>query len=209
MRRLSALVLALLLGLSACGTLSPFPKTEEHIVARDESLYSIAWRYELDFRDLAEWNQISKPYKVYPGQMLVLHPFGGGPKRRPIVQPESKPEEPKAPAKLTTRAVTDAPEQTARAVQPSPEPVVKPIQPAQPPAKQASANNASSTTVAGGASSAAGSSAAGTPGSDSSAVQVAKAEPPKAAPPVAKPKPRPIIDRPVRTRNGWAWPTAG
>ncbi|MDX1497134.1 MAG: peptidoglycan DD-metalloendopeptidase family protein [Salinisphaeraceae bacterium] len=194
-------------GLTACSTLDPFPNTEEHIVARDESLYSIAWRYELDFRDLAEWNGISKPYKLYPGQMLVLHPFGGGPKRRPIVQPESQPEAPRAPPKLTTRAVENKPEQTARAVKPSPEPTIKPIQTSQKPATSSPDGKAGSAAPAG--ANTAGTGAAGATTISKPPTKIAKAEPPRAPPAANKPKPRPIIDRPVRTRNGWAWPTAG
>ncbi len=62
--------------LAACSTTySPFPKTEEHIVGSGDTLYSIAFEYDLDYRDLARWNGINRPYKIYTGQMLVLHPY--------------------------------------------------------------------------------------------------------------------------------------
>ena len=37
-----------------------------------DTLYSIAWRYGLDFQELALWNDISEPFSVNPGQQLVL-----------------------------------------------------------------------------------------------------------------------------------------
>lgn len=41
-------------------------------VKRGETLYSIAFRANLDFRDLAARNGISKPYTIYPEQLLLL-----------------------------------------------------------------------------------------------------------------------------------------
>lgn len=198
------LMLALACVLSGCSFLQPFPNTEEHIVARDESLYAIAWRYELDFRDLAQWNGLNKPYRIYPGQRLVLHPFGGGPKRRPIVQPESEPERRRAPRKLTTTAVSQAPTQSARAVEPSPKPspVIRPVAPT--PTASSTSNSSGSAAPEPDNKPAASSAPAK---SAPPPVTVAKAQPPKAAPPVKKPELAP--QRPVRTRNGWAWPTAG
>lgn len=44
-----------------------------YVVARGDTLYSIAWHYSFDYRDLAAWNNISPPYTIYPGQKIVLH----------------------------------------------------------------------------------------------------------------------------------------
>jgi len=41
-------------------------------VRRGDTLYSIAWRYGLDFPSLAAWNGIRSPYRIYPGQRLRL-----------------------------------------------------------------------------------------------------------------------------------------
>lgn len=41
-----------------------------HTVSRGETLYSIAWRYGRDFKELAAINRISAPYRIYPGQRL-------------------------------------------------------------------------------------------------------------------------------------------
>ncbi len=62
--------------MSACtSTFSPFPKTEEHIVGSGDTVYSIAFENDLDYRSLARWNDIQPPYRIYKGQMLVLHGY--------------------------------------------------------------------------------------------------------------------------------------
>jgi lipoprotein NlpD len=45
-----------------------------HLVAGGDTLYSISWRYGLDYRDVARWNNISVPYTIRPGQRLRLIP---------------------------------------------------------------------------------------------------------------------------------------
>ncbi len=44
----------------------------EHLVARGDTLYGIAFRHGVDYRDLARWNAINAPYTIYPGQRLRL-----------------------------------------------------------------------------------------------------------------------------------------
>jgi lipoprotein NlpD len=41
-------------------------------VSKGETLYSIAWRYHLDFRRLALANNIGSGYQIVPGQKLLL-----------------------------------------------------------------------------------------------------------------------------------------
>lgn len=41
-------------------------------VREGDTLYSIAFRYGLDFKNLARWNGIDAPYTIYPGQQLAL-----------------------------------------------------------------------------------------------------------------------------------------
>jgi lipoprotein NlpD len=55
-----------------------------HKVRKGETLYSIAWRYDLDYKDVARWNKIRSPYNIYVGQELWLssrypakHTYGG------------------------------------------------------------------------------------------------------------------------------------
>jgi len=52
----------------------PSHKIQQHKVSAGETLYSIAWRYGLDHRDLAKYNGISPPFTIYPGQVLSLKP---------------------------------------------------------------------------------------------------------------------------------------
>ena len=44
-----------------------------YVVTKGDTLYSIAWRYSFDYRDLATWNNISSPYTIYPGQKILLN----------------------------------------------------------------------------------------------------------------------------------------
>jgi len=53
-------------------------------VRAGDTLYTIAWRYGLDFPDLARWNGIAPPYTIYPGQSLRLtYAAKPAPKTRP------------------------------------------------------------------------------------------------------------------------------
>lgn len=46
----------------------PYHYTVQH----GDTLYSIAWRYDLDFKILAKWNGIRSPYLIFPGQRLDM-----------------------------------------------------------------------------------------------------------------------------------------
>ncbi|GAB3040864.1 peptidoglycan DD-metalloendopeptidase family protein [Oleiagrimonas citrea] len=49
------------------------PMTDTHYtVVRGDTLYSIAFRAGVDFRDLAHWNGIPAPYVIHPGRRLRL-----------------------------------------------------------------------------------------------------------------------------------------
>lgn len=68
--------------LSSCGTHQaarvserespPSRRIAVHHVARGDTLFSIAWRYGRDHRDLAHYNRIVPPYTIYPGQTIRL-----------------------------------------------------------------------------------------------------------------------------------------
>ena len=45
-----------------------------YVVVKGDTLYSIAFRNGVDFRDLAQWNGVSEPYTIWPGQRLSLSP---------------------------------------------------------------------------------------------------------------------------------------
>lgn len=44
----------------------------QYTVEAGDTLYGIAWRHDMDYRDLARLNQIGPPYRIEPGQRLVL-----------------------------------------------------------------------------------------------------------------------------------------
>ncbi len=47
-----------------------------HVVRQGETLYSIAWRYGREFRELASANNIAAPYTIVPGQKISLERRG-------------------------------------------------------------------------------------------------------------------------------------
>lgn len=49
-------------------------KPASHKVQAGETLYSISWRYGYDYREVAGWNNIGPPYRIYAGQRIVLTP---------------------------------------------------------------------------------------------------------------------------------------
>lgn len=74
--------------IAGCGgrTLAPYsergagirePESEFRAVMAGDTLYSIAWESGRDYRDLAAWNRIPRPYLIKPGQQLRLFPPRG------------------------------------------------------------------------------------------------------------------------------------
>jgi len=47
-----------------------------HVVQPGETLYTIAWRYGIDYQALAQFNGLSNPDLIYVGQRLSLRPSG-------------------------------------------------------------------------------------------------------------------------------------
>jgi lipoprotein NlpD len=45
-----------------------------YVIQPGDTLFSIAWRNKLDLKDLAHWNGISPPYRIYAGKRLRLSP---------------------------------------------------------------------------------------------------------------------------------------
>ncbi|WP_024325779.1 peptidoglycan DD-metalloendopeptidase family protein [Thioalkalivibrio sp. AKL19] len=72
---LAGLVLVLFVGvLAGCAARAPSGASmpDTHVVQRNETLYRIAQRYGLEWRDLARRNAIGAPYVIHPGQRLRL-----------------------------------------------------------------------------------------------------------------------------------------
>ena len=45
-----------------------------HYVKKGDTLYSIAWQYGYDAREIARWNRVRWPYTIYPKQKLRVKP---------------------------------------------------------------------------------------------------------------------------------------
>lgn len=45
-----------------------------YLISSGDTLYSIAWRFGLDYKQLAAWNGIGSPYLIYAGRRLRLQP---------------------------------------------------------------------------------------------------------------------------------------
>jgi lipoprotein NlpD len=69
-RVVALLTLAALL--AGCGNALRW-RDYDYVVQPGDTLYSIAWHFNLDYRDLAHWNRIASPYTIYPGEKLVLN----------------------------------------------------------------------------------------------------------------------------------------
>jgi lipoprotein NlpD len=97
---------------------------DRYTVVRGDTLYGIAVRANVDYRQLARWNGIGAPYVLHPGQVLRLS------------RPHELPSQPKqAPVFRTVHSGTSAPAEPA--------PVFKTV----PPSKNASAQRGTSPAV--------------------------------------------------------------
>ncbi len=47
---------------------------DTYVVRPKDTLYSVAWRHDLDYHDLARWNHIGPDYRISVGQVLLLKP---------------------------------------------------------------------------------------------------------------------------------------
>jgi len=71
-----------------------------HRVNSGETLYAIAWIYDLDFLHIARVNNLSSPYTIFPGQILNVDP-------RAVASPQTRSSAAIAsPATIRTREVT-------------------------------------------------------------------------------------------------------
>ena len=84
------------------------PEGGSYTVKRGDTLYSIAFRHKLDYKELARWNRIGRDYVIYPGQTLRLSAPGKSastpPKSgassagRAATPPKARPSAPRQPA---------------------------------------------------------------------------------------------------------------
>jgi lipoprotein NlpD len=67
------------LAIAACSGHESRPSLPEyHVVRAGETVYSIARRYGIDYRDLARWNGIGSDYLIHPGDRLRLEKSARG-----------------------------------------------------------------------------------------------------------------------------------
>ncbi|WP_445354779.1 peptidoglycan DD-metalloendopeptidase family protein [Microbulbifer sp. EKSA008] len=83
----------------------PSIKITHHTVGKGDTLYSIAWRYGKDFRQLAAINGIRSPYQIYPGQRIRLT---GSVPTKSTASTQKKQKAPVARAKPKTTQTTTA-----------------------------------------------------------------------------------------------------
>ena len=93
-------------------TLTPEPSRaeERHVVAHGDTLYAIAFKRGVDFRDLAAWNNIAPPYRIFVGQELRLSAPPNVPQR---VAPAAAPTIVAAPAPVSSDRGASVPGATA------------------------------------------------------------------------------------------------
>jgi len=127
-----------------------------YVVNQGDTLYSIAFRKGVDFRDLAQWNGIAAPYTIWPGQALTLSPpsakgaaAGAGQvagtaaaaapaaPAAPVFEPVAATPEPAPEPVASTPVPPPAPTAAAPASTPAPPPVSTATQPSTPVASAA------------------------------------------------------------------------
>jgi lipoprotein NlpD len=50
------------------------PLESSYVVKPDDTLYGIAWRHGLDYRELARLNHLGPDFRILVGQRLILRP---------------------------------------------------------------------------------------------------------------------------------------
>jgi len=105
----AALVSFVLVAAVGCGQIRPPGQKQylvRHTVEKGDTLYSIAWRYGFDYRQVAAWNNIQSPYEIYPGEELLIIPpnrYSGPRESRSSSAASQKAPEP-SPTRRSTRA---------------------------------------------------------------------------------------------------------
>lgn len=66
--------------------------SSHRIVAKGDTLYRIARATGVDQQDLARWNSLHPPYRLYPGQRLRLTPPAAAPGTGPVIKSKATPD---------------------------------------------------------------------------------------------------------------------
>ena len=92
-----------------------------YVVSRGDTLFSIAWRYGFDVKRLANANNISPPYTIYPGQAIELKESSVTAAAKPKPAPSRKTVRvPAAKPSAVAKAATKVPAVVAPKQRPSP-----------------------------------------------------------------------------------------
>ncbi|MES2217917.1 MAG: peptidoglycan DD-metalloendopeptidase family protein [Pseudomonadota bacterium] len=84
MRNIISLILVLMLtgcahlkifGVQDSGHIEPIPNSGVHRVVHGETIYSIAWRYGLDYQQLARRNGMVRSKMIYSGEIIYLRGY--------------------------------------------------------------------------------------------------------------------------------------
>ncbi len=105
---------------------SPPERVPEHYVVRSgDTLFSIAFRYGLDFRGLASANGIGRDYAIYPGQRLRLDDSQSSTRAADPVAASSPPSSPNNA--LSRPKTPSAPVAVKQRTSPKPQPMPAPV----------------------------------------------------------------------------------
>jgi lipoprotein NlpD len=105
------------------------PAQTAYRVVQGDTLYSIAFKHGLDYRDLAAWNGIASPYRIFVGQELRL----GAPPTAPVVVSAATAIPEPQPGQAVTSGIADTATTTALATNSTtPKPSAFEAVPAQP-----------------------------------------------------------------------------
>lgn len=120
MRLVIATALAVTM-LASCVTVKP-PINQSrgpgwYTVKKSDTLYSITWRYGLDYTQLARWNRIDVNSPIHPGQRLRLIQAAENPV---AAAADNKSSSTKTPPKATGKAASGKPDNASRSVKRDP-----------------------------------------------------------------------------------------
>ena len=92
---------------------APLPNPGTYMVNRGDTLYSISWRYGLDYREVAKWNNVNERFQIFPGQVLQLTSPSSATGTRvasatisPVSSPSSQSQSSSQPDRSTTQQQT-------------------------------------------------------------------------------------------------------
>ncbi|HEX5314383.1 MAG TPA: peptidoglycan DD-metalloendopeptidase family protein [Gammaproteobacteria bacterium] len=116
-----AAAMAAAVSLAACSGALNLPeqhRPQTYVVHRGDTLYSIAWHYGLDFHQVARWNGISPPYRIYPNQRIKLYSSAPAHSRSASHHTQKK------KAVAANKTPRPAPKQTETVTAPAPQPAM-------------------------------------------------------------------------------------